>query len=144
MNQLPKKLHPMAKKMLQEIYLSPDKAQAERGIGRFGNVFEDKYPKAVKSLTKDAGELLTFYDFPAAHFQHIRTTNPIESSFSTIRLRTKKMRKCGNRKTTLAMMYELSQQVEKGRRKLRGFKEIQYVLEGNQYLNGSRMKNVVV
>ena len=144
LNQLPKKLHPMAKKMLQEIYLSPDKAQAERGIGRFGNVFEDKYPKAVKSLTKDAEELLTFYDFPAAHFQHIRTTNPIESSFSTIRLRTKKMRNCGNRKTTLAMLYKLSQQVEKGWRKLRGFKEIPYVLEGMPYLDGSRMENAVV
>ena len=108
------------------------------------HTFGAKYPKAVKSLTKDAEELLTFYDFPAAHFQHIRTTNPIESSFSTIRLRTKKMRNCGNRKTTLAMLYKLSQQVEKGWRKLRGFKEIPYVLEGMPYLDGSRMENAVV
>ncbi len=100
-------------------------------------------PKRVKSLTKDAEELLTFYDFPTAHFQHIKTTNPIESSFSTIGLRTKKMRNCGNRKTTLAMLYKLSQQVEKGWRKLRGYKEIPYVLEGMPYLNGSRMENVV-
>jgi len=85
-------------------------------------------------LTKDEEELLTFYDFPAAHFQHIRTTNPIESSFSTIRLNTKKMRNCGNRKKTLAMMFKLSQQVEKGWRKLRGFKEITFVLEGKPYL----------
>ena len=143
LDQLPKKLQPMAKKMIQEIYLSPDKTQAERGMKKFVDTFEDKYPKAVMCLRKDEEKLLTFYDFPATHFQHIRTTNPIESSFSTIRLRTKKMRNCGNRKTTLAMMFKLSQQVEKGWRKLRGFKEIPFVLEGKSYHNGSRMETVV-
>jgi len=81
-------------------------------------------------LTKGEEELLAFYDFPAVYFQHIRTTNPIESSFS-------------NRKTTLAMMFKLSQQVEKGWRKLRGFKEIPFVLEGKPYHNGTRTENVV-
>jgi len=80
-------------------------------------------------LRKDEEKLLTFYDFPAAHFQHIRTTNPIESRFSTGK--------------TLAMMFKLSQQVEKGWRKLRGFKEIGFVLEGKPYHNGSRMENFV-
>jgi len=95
-------------------------------------------------LTKDEEKLLTFYDFPATHFQHIRPTNPIESSFSTIRLRTKKDEEnCGNRKTTLAIMFKLSQQVEKGWPKLRGFKEIPFLLEGKPYHNGSRMENVV-
>ena len=74
---------------------------------------EIKNINGLVELAKHAKELLTFYDFPATRFQHIRTTNPIESSFSTIRLRAKKMRDCGNRKTTLAMMYELSQQAEK-------------------------------
>ena len=143
LDQLPKKLQPMAKKMIQEIYLSPDKTQAERGMKKFVDTFEEKYPKAVMCLTKDEEELLTFYDFPAAHFQHIRTTKSKESSFSTIRLRTKKKRDCSNRKTTLAMMFKLSQQVEKGWRKLRGFKEIPFVLEGKPYHNGSRMENVV-
>jgi len=88
--------------------------------------------------------LLTFYDFLAAHFQHIKTTDPIELSFYTKRLSIKKMRNCGDRKTTLAMMYKLSQQVEKGWHKLRGYKEIRYVLVGMPYFNGSRMENVVV
>jgi len=96
LDQLPKKLQPMAKKMIQEIYLSPDKTQAERGMKKFVDTFEDKYPKAVMCLRKGEEKSQTYYDFPAAHFHRIGTTSPIESRISTIRLSTKETRNCGN------------------------------------------------
>jgi transposase-like protein len=105
--------------------------------------FDDKYPKATKCLLKDKEELLTFYDFPAKHFQHIRTTNPIESTFSTIRLRTKRMKNCGNRETTLMMLYKLSMEAQKGWRKLRGYLLIRDVLDNKTFRDGELLEETV-
>ena len=82
--------------------------------------FEAKYPKAMEKLTKDREELLAFYDFPAERWVHIRTTNPIESTFSTVRLRSKRARNCGSRETTLAMVYKLLEAAQKKWKRLKG------------------------
>jgi len=143
MDKLPKKYYSKAKKMIHDIYFAPDKEDAEKNMDKFISVFDDKYPKATKCLSDDKEELLTFYEFPAKHFQHIRTTNPIESTFSTIRLRTKSMRNCGTRKTTLTMMFKLSQSAQDGWRKLRGYDEIPLVLEGKIFKDGEFLKDNV-
>jgi len=113
LDKLPKKLQPKAKEMLHEIYDAPDRKETEKQMKKFVDTFDDKYPKATKCLTKDKDVLLTFYDFPAKHFQHIRTSNPIESTFATVRLRTKRMRNCGNRSTNLTMLFKLAQEAQK-------------------------------
>ena len=82
-------------------------------------------------LEKDREDLLAFYDFPAAHWQHIRTTNPIESSFATVRHRTRKTKNCLSRKTGLAMVYKLAMSAQKGWRRLRGFRQLTHVIEGD-------------
>ncbi|HRW94051.1 MAG TPA: IS256 family transposase [Thermotogota bacterium] len=143
LDKLPKTLQPKAKTMLQEIYLASNKTVAQKKMGKFLRVFEDKYPKATKCLEKDKEELLTFFDFPAEHFQHIRTSNPIESTFATVRLRTKRMRNCGNRMTNLAMLFKLSQEAQKGWRKLMGYRKIPYVLAGKNFSNGELVKESV-
>lgn len=143
MDKLPKKYHPKAKNMIHDIYFAPGKQEALKYMDKFIIVFDDKYPKATKCLSDDKEQLLAFYDFPAKHFQHIRTTNPIESTFSTIRLRTKKMRNCGNRNTTLTMTFKLSQAAQKGWRKLRGYNEIPLVLEGKKFKDGEYLEDNV-
>jgi len=92
---------------------------------------------------KDKDVLLTFYDFPAKHFQHIRTSNPIESTFATVRLRTKRMRNCGNRITNLTMLFKLSQEAQNSWRKLRGFRDIPLVLEGRIFRDGVLVEDSV-
>ena len=94
LDKLPKRLQGDAKSMLHEIWQADTRARAHQAFERFVATFEEKYPKAVDCLVKDRGELLAFYDFPAVHWQHLRTTNPIESTFATIRLRTVKTRNC--------------------------------------------------
>ena len=143
LDKLPKKLQRQAKEMLHEIYFAPDRKEAEKQMKKFVNTFDDKYPKATRCLVKDKEVLLTFYDFPARHFQHIRTTNPIESTFATIRLRTKRMRNCGNRETNLTMLFKLFQGAEKGWRKLRGFRDIPLVLEGKIFKDGELVEDSV-
>ena len=128
---------------MHEIYFAPDRQEAEKQMEKFVDTFDDKYPKATKCLVKDKETLLTFYDFPAKHFQHIRTSNPIESTFATIRLRTKRMRNCGNRTTNLTMLFKLSQEAEKGWRKLRGFRDIPLVLEGKIFKDGELLEEIV-
>jgi len=143
LDKLPKKLQRKAKEMIHEIYFAPDRQEAEKQMEKFVDTFDDKYPKATKCLVKDKETLLTFYDFPAKHFQHIRTSNPIESTFATIRLRTKRMRNCGNRTTNLTMLFKLSQEAEKGWRKLRGFRDIPLVLEGKIFKDGVLLDEIV-
>jgi len=142
-DKLPKKLQPKEKEMLYEIYYAPDRKEAEKQMKKFVDTFDDKYPKATKCLTKDKDVLLTFYDFPAKHFQHIRTSNPIESTFATVRLRTQKMRNCGNRTTNLTMLFKLSQVAQKSWRKLRGFRDIPLVLEGRIFSDGVLVEDSV-
>lgn len=141
LNCLPKSLQPKAKAALQEIWMSETKEEAEKAFDRFLDRFGDKYPKATECLRKDREELLAFYDFPAAHWVHIRTTNPIESTFSTVRLRTRKTRNCSSRETILAMVFKLVQSAQKRWKRIKGFDLIGEVIEGVVFKNGLRATN---
>lgn len=113
LNKLPKSLQPKAKENLHKIWMSEKRKDAERAFDSFINIYEAKYPKAVNCLTKDRNILLNFYDFPAEHWRHIRTTNPIESTFATVRLRTAKVRGCFSSRSVLAMAFKLCRSAEK-------------------------------
>ena len=102
--------------------------------------FDAKYPGAMNCLVKDKETLLAFYDFPAVHWQHIRTTNPIESVFATVRLRTTRTKSCGNRKTTLTMAYKLMTVAQRNWRRLRGYKLLADVVEGVKFKDGERVE----
>jgi len=104
---LPKRLHKTAKTAIHEIYQAETRADANDAIDEFARTYGDKYPKAVEKLTKDRDVLLTFYDYPAAHWVHLRTTNPIESTFATVRLRTRVTKGAGSRRRGLMMAYKL-------------------------------------
>jgi len=136
LDKLPKSLQPQAKGMLHEIYLSATRGDAYKAFDDFKTVFEDKYPKAVQCLFKDKKELLAFYDFPAQHWVHIRSTNAIESTFATIRLRTHKTRGCLSRETALAMVFKLAQSAEKRWQRIRGHKTLLKVLDGKTFVDG--------
>ncbi|MFD3976028.1 IS256 family transposase [Streptomyces cyaneofuscatus] len=107
LDSLPKSAQPGAKKAIQDIYSAEDKKHAEAAIKTFVQLYGAKFPKAVKKITDDQAELLTFYDFPAEHWIHLRTMNPIESTFATVRLRTKVTRGAGSRTAALAMVFKL-------------------------------------
>jgi len=117
---MPKSVQVDAKSMIHDMYMSPTKDEGIKVMDRFISLYEAKYPKACKSLTKDKDQLFTVYDYPAQHWQHIRTTNPIESTFATIRHRSRQTKGCGSRKATLSMMFKLSMSAESHWRKLRG------------------------
>ena len=138
LNCLPKSLQPKAKAALQEIWMAETKEDAEKAFDSFLDRFGDKYPKAAECLRKDREDLLAFYDFPAVHWVHIRTTNPIESTFSTVRLRTRKTRNCGSRETILAMVFKLIQSAEKRWKRIKGFDLIGEVIEGVVFKDGLR------
>ncbi|MDI5904824.1 MULTISPECIES: IS256 family transposase [Streptomyces] len=104
---LPKSAQPAAKRAIQEIYNAEDKEHAAKAIETFAKQYGAKYPKVVKRVTDDKEELLAFFDFPAEHWIHLRTTNPIESTFATVRLRTKVTKGAGNRAAALAMVFKL-------------------------------------
>jgi len=120
LDKLPKKLQAKAKGMIHEMYLAETKADALEAHQRFQEVFADKYPRAVACLDDSFDELFAFYDFPAAHWRHIRTTNPIESTFATVRKRTYSTRGQGSQTTTLALAFKLVQEAAKGWRRLNG------------------------
>jgi transposase-like protein len=104
---LPKSAQPAAKRAIREIYNAEDKEHAARAVRDFERAYGAKYPKVVKRITDDEYELLAFFDFPAEHWIHLRTTNPIESTFATVRLRTKVTRGAGSRAAGLAMVFKL-------------------------------------
>jgi putative transposase len=112
MNALPKSAQPGAKKALQEIYNAEDRAHAAKAVKDFAKTYGAKWPKAVKKITDDEDELLAFYDFPAEHWIHLRTTNPIESTFSTVKLRTKVTRGAGSTAAALAMVFKLAESAQ--------------------------------
>jgi len=118
LDKLPKRLQPKAKRALDEIIKAATRADAETAIAAFATDYEAKYPKAVASLTRDQDKLLTLYDFPAAHWIHLRTTNPVESPFSTVRLRQRVTKGAGSRTKGLVMAFKLLQMAEKRWRKL--------------------------
>lgn len=140
LNALPKTAHPKAKQALHAIWQAPTRQEADRAFDQFLVTYEPKYPKATACLLKDHGTLLTCYDFPARHWQSLRTTNPIESTFATIRHRTARTKGCVTRDSLLHMMFKLGQCAEKNWRKLRGFAELANVIEGSPFMNGEEIQ----
>ena len=124
---------------LSKVWMAPTRDSAYQAFDIAVATYSDKYPKAMQCLIKDKDQMLAFYDFPAVHWQHIRTSNPIESTFATVRLRTAKTRGCGSRQTILAMVYKLGQSAQKNWRKLRGFKLLADVIRGVQFKDGERI-----
>ena len=136
LNKLPKSQQPKAKAALQEIWMAASREEAQRAFDHFIVNHEAKYPKAVACLVKDREALTAFYDFPAEHWVHIRTTNPIESTFATVRLRTAKTRGCVSRASILAMVFMLAKSAERGWRKLKGAQRLAELIAGVQFKNG--------
>jgi len=138
LNHFPRRMQPEVKQRLHDIWMAKTKKQAERAFDHFGNVYQAKYPKAVESLTKDRDALLCFYDFPAEHWQHLRTTNPIESTFGTVRLRTKRTKGCGSRMATLTMVFKLAHAAQRTWRKLNGHQLLADVIQGVRFIDGTK------
>jgi len=136
LDKLPQALQAKAKDMLRDQYLAPTREAALKAFDSFVKSFADKYPKAVECLVKDKDDIFAFYDFPGAHWLHLRTTNPIESTFATVRLRHRRTKGCGTRKATLAMVYKLCREAERGWRRLDGFVLIPLVEAGIKFVNG--------
>ena len=138
LNHLPKGKQGKAKGMLHDIWMAETKAEAERAFELFIETYEAKYPKAAGCLAKDREVLLTFYDYPAEHWVHLRTTNPIESTFATVRLRTRRTKGCGSRRATLTMVFRLVQCAEQHWRALNGSQLLNDVIQGVQFVDGLR------
>lgn len=136
LNCLPKLSQPKAKAALHDIWQAETKADAEKAFELFIKIYEPKYPKAALGLQKDRDELMAFFDFPAQHWQSIRTSNPIESAFATIRHRTKRSKGCLTRDGMLHMMFKLGQCAEQNWRKLRGFDYLAKVITGVTFKDG--------
>lgn len=140
LDKLPKSAQKKAKSHLQEIWMSETKEDAEKAFGYFIEAYGPKYPKAAECLAKDREDLLAFYDFPAEHWIHIRTTNPIESIFATVRLRTTKTRGCLARDTMLTMVYKLTCSAQKRWRRLNVPELLADVITGVNFINGVKEK----
>lgn len=141
LDKMPKKVQRGAKSMIHEMYLSSSKAEALKVFDDFLRIYEPKYPRACTCLKKDKDQLFTFYDFPAMHWQHIRTTNPIESTFATVRHRTRQTKGCGSREATMTMVFKLAMGAEKRWQKLRGSELIDKVVKGVKFVNGEEEKD---
>ena len=141
LNCLPKSVQAKAKQALHAIWQAETKADAEKAFDLFLKTYEPKYPKAALCLQKDREELMAFYDFPAQHWQSIRTSNPIESTFGTIRHRTKRSKGCLTRDGMLHMMFKLGQCAEKNWRRLRGFDYLAKVITGIRFKDGIEVTN---
>ena len=142
LNCLPKSVQAKAKQALHAIWQAETKEEAEKAFDLLIETYEPKYPKATKCLQKDHEELLAFYDFPAQHWQSIRTTNPIESTFGTIRHRTKRSKGCLSRDGMLHMMFKLGQCAQKKWIRLRGFDYLAKVITGIKFKDGIEVKDV--
>lgn len=136
MDKMPKKVQPSAKAMIHEMYMAESKEDALKTLDEFVNLYGAKYPRACQCLTKDKDVLFTFYDFPAEHWVHIRSTNPIESTFATVRHRSRQTKGCGSRKATLTMVFKLGREAEKTWRRVKGYKLIPKVIDGVEFKDG--------
>ena len=136
LDKLPKSVQPKAKQMLHEIYLSPGRVEANKAFDLFVSSYEAKYPKATECLAKDRMELLRFYDFPAEHWLHLRTTNGIESVLATVRLRTEKTKGSGTRVACLTMVFKLMESASRRWRVLNGSGLLNDVLKGTVFVDG--------
>jgi putative transposase len=142
LDKLPKRLQPEAKQKLHEIWMADTKEHAHEAFDLFLKTYEAKYPKATECLAKDRDVLLTFYDFPAEHWVHLRTTNPIESTFATVRLRTKRTKGSGSRIACLTMVYKLMESASKKWRLLNAVHILVEVLRGTPFINGIAVHQV--
>ena len=136
LDKLPKRLQPAAKEQLHQIWMAEKKVDAQQAFDTFLETYRAKYPKAVECLQKDRDVLLAFYDFPAEHWIHLRTTNPIESTFATVRLRHRKTKGNGTRKACLTMVYKLMESAAKRWRLLNGSNFLPEVIAGVQFIDG--------
>lgn len=136
LNKLPKSLQSKAKRALQEIWMAETKKDALIAFDAFVETWSPKYEKAVECLTKDRDVLLAFYDFPAEHWKHLRTSNPIESSFATVRHRTVRSKGCLSNRTALAMIYKLAEAAEKSWRRLDGHNQLPKIILGIKFADG--------
>lgn len=136
LNKMPRSVQPRAKDDLHQIWMAESRDAARRSFDAFLEKYQAKYDAACECLSKDREELLAFYDFPAEHWKHLRTSNPIESTFATIRLRHRRTKGSGTRKTSLAMMYKLAQSAQKRWRRLDGHEQITYLIEGKKFIDG--------
>ena len=141
LDKMPKGLQGRAKPMIHDIYRAETKQSAERAYHHFVEIYEEKYPEAVECLKKDEEEMFAFFDFPAAHWQHIRSTNVIESVFATVRLRTAKTKGCGTRTATLTMVFKLMQEAQKNWRKIARWNQLRLVREGRKFRDGVLLNN---
>ncbi len=136
LDSLPKSVHGRAKAAIKEITEAEDKKHAERAIEEFASEFGAKWPKAVSKIVEDKDTLLTFYDYPALHWRHLRTTNPIESVFAPVRARTDITKGPGSREAGLSMIYKLIEAAEGRWRKLTAAHLVALVRAGARFVNG--------
>jgi putative transposase len=136
MDKLPKSVQPAAKRDLREVWTAPDRATAEAAIATFAEKYGAKYERAVTCLTKDRDALLTFYDFPAEHWEHLRTTNPIESVFATVRHRTVRTKGALSQDTARLMVFKLVMAAAKTWRRLKGENQLPKVVQGVTFADG--------
>ena len=136
LDKMPRSVQPDAKKLIHEMYMAPTLKDARCAYDAFVARYSPKYPKAVTCLTKDQDVLFTFYSFPAEHWRHLRTTNPIESTFATVRHRTRQTKGCGSRAATMAMVYKLAIEAQKHWRRLNGHVLLLKVIEGVPFVDG--------
>ncbi len=139
LNKLPKGLQPKAKQHLQEIWMAETRAAAEKAFDFFLEAYGPKYDKAAACLEKDRDVLLTFYDSPAEHWKHLRSTNPVESTFATVRHRTTKTKGCLSRKTALTMVFKLCQSASKKWRRLDGSHQLAEIIKGVKFKDGEKL-----
>lgn len=139
LDKLPKGEQAAAKRTLHEIWMSARREDATTAFDRFVQLYGTKWPRATACLEKDRAELLSFYDFPAEHWQHLRTSNPIESTFATVRLRTYRTKGPGSREAGLAMAFKLTRKAESRWRKLNGSEKLQDLIDGIVFVDGERI-----
>jgi transposase-like protein len=136
LNKMPKSLHTKAKRALQEIWMAETKKDAAAALEAFVETYQVKYKRATDCLIKDRDVLLAFYDFPAEHWKHLRTTNPIESTFATVRHRTIRSKGCLSNKTALAMVFKLVEGAQKSWRRIDGHNQLPKLIQGVKFADG--------
>ena len=141
LNALPKSVHGKAKKDLHAIYEAENRPKAEAAFDRFTGKYGAKYDRAANCLAKDRAALLAFYDFPAEHWKHVRSSNPIESTFATVRLRTDKTKGCLSRDTALAMVFKLAKSAERHWRRLNGPNRLGQLIDGIKFRDGEPIQD---
>ena len=139
---LPKSVHKRAKKAIKEITEAENKQEAKKSVKEFEGEFGRKWPKAVEKITEDEEALLAYYDYPAEHWRHLRTTNPIESPFATVRARTDITKGPGNREAGVAMIFKLLEAAEGRWRRLNGYKLVPLVRAGARFVNGELVEGI--